>query len=86
MKVRDLLNTSIHFFAAYKFRGAHDDDMSGYWSKRRNIPDDLVNARLFGWEIVRDRLCMAVDDSTLEKVLYTIDGGDGSQNKPKSAE
>lgn len=82
MKVFDLLNTSIHFFAAYKFRGAHDDDMSGYWKKRAGIPKELTQTKLFGWEIHNNRLCLVVDDAVLEKVLYTIDGGDGRQNKP----
>lgn len=77
MRVYDLLNTSVHMFAAYRFRGAHDDDMSGYWVKRYTIPDELLHAKLFGWEIINNRLLMAVDDVLLEKVLYTLDGGDG---------
>lgn len=82
MKVFDLLNTSIRFFAAYKFRGVHDDDMSGYGKKRAGIPKELIQTKLFGWEIHNNRLCLTVDDAVLEKVLYTIDGGDGHQNKP----
>ena len=82
MKVFDLLNTSIRFFATYKFSGVHDDDMSGYWVKRERIPKELIHARLFGWKIIHNRLCLVVDDAVLEKVLYTIDGGDGRQNQP----
>lgn len=86
MRVYDLLNTSVHMFAAYRFRGAHDDDMSGYCVKRYNIPDELLRAKLFGWEIINNRLLMAVDDVLLEKVLYTLDGGDGRQNQPINKE
>lgn len=86
MRVYDLLNTSVHMFAAYRFRGAHDDDMSGYWVKWYTIPDELLYAKLFGWEIINNRLLIAVDDVLLEKVLYTLDGGDGRQNQPINKE
>ena len=82
MKVFDLLNTSANRFAAYRFRGVHDDDMSAYWVKRENIPEQLVKAKIFTWRLERGRLDMMVDDAVLENVLYTIDGGDGRQNQP----
>lgn len=85
MKVFDLLNTCGNGFAAYRFYGRHDDDMSGYWVKRNRIPELLVETKLFTWRVERDRLCLQVDDETLEKVLYTIDGGDGRHNQPITA-
>lgn len=82
MRVYDLLITSVCYFAAYRFHGAHNNDMSGYWIRQSNIPKELTQAKLFGWEITNNRLCLAVDDAVLEKVLYTIDGGDGRHNQP----
>lgn len=86
MRVYDLLNTSSRMFAAYRFHGAHGDDMSGYWVMQCTIPDELLHAKLFGWEIINNCLCMAVDDAMLKYILYTIDGGDGHQNKPINKE
>lgn len=82
MKVFDLMNTCGNGFAAYRFYGLHDDDMGGYWVKRSKIPEPLVKAKLFTWRIERDGLCLQVEDATLEKVLYTMDGGDGRRNQP----
>lgn len=82
MIVFDLINTSIHGFCAYKFRGVHDDDMSGHWVKKERIPRELIYTNLFGWEIIHNCLCMAVDDKMLEYILYNVDGGDGRQNQP----